>query len=59
MHPGEKIIIGNDFGTKHVDWSLRLTTTKGRLLEKAVCKNGCNIIHQESPLTGPPILIKY
>lgn len=49
---GEIFIVGGDLIAKHVDWELRLTTTKDRELRKPLRETKCNFC--STPSYFPP-----
>lgn len=50
---GSKFLVGGDYNAKHPRWGSRLTTPKGRELEKCIVKNNLNILSTGKPTYWP------
>ena len=50
---GPKYIIGGDFNCKHIIWGSRLTTTRGRVLAKAIREMKCSPLSTGTPTYWP------
>lgn len=50
---GERFIIGGDFNAKNLMWGSRLTTTKGRELQKAIDERNCTVHSTGKPTYWP------
>jgi hypothetical protein len=50
---GFPVLMAGDLNAKHVDWNLKLITTRGRLLSDCANENSCLIYEPDAPTTIP------
>ena len=50
---GFPVLMAGDLNAKHVDWNLKLITTRGRRLSDCVNENSCLIYGPDTPTTIP------
>ena len=55
---GDKYIAAGDYNSKHPTWGSRITTPRGRTLEKQIRKNNFNILSTGRPTYWPTDLSK-
>jgi len=50
---GLPVLMAGDLNAKHVDWNLRLTTRRGKLLRDCAEGDSCLIFGPDTPTTNP------